>query len=580
MTSQNLKDRLRSLLATGIQTPSQYIGGELGTIVKDHKSVRGKLCLAFPDAYSIGMSHHGFQMLYHLMNLRDDWACERAFTPWLDMEAMLRKENLPLYGLETGTPLSEFDVVGFTMQYELCVTNILTMLDLGRIPIRADERTLDDPLVIAGGPQAFSPEPMSPFIDLFVIGDGEEMLPRVCDAWLEARAEASDREEALARLATTLPHVYVPRFYRVDESCDGLLGSVIPTRDDVPREIFPAVIKQLDEIPIVTHPIVPQVECVQERITIEIMRGCPWTCKFCQSSKIKHPVRFRSVDSIVRAAEEAYKNSGFNEISLLSLSTSDYPWLEELLTRLQETFRPLNVSISVPSLRVNEHLSDLSELLNTDRRGSLTIAPEAAREEMRQRIGKNITDDDLFEGCRRLFAKGFDRVKLYFMCGLPGEEKDDIDGMFQLADEVSRIGKEVRDRWARVSVSVSNLIPKPHTSMQHHAMARREHLAEVHSMLRRQRLPRSISAKYHDIDSSLLEAVICRGDRRLGAVIETLWHAGARFDAWSDYLKPNLWWDQLAAAGIDLDAIIHTEREFDAPTPWSHIKTTRLTKIE
>ena len=572
---ENLKDRLRSLLITGIQTPAQYIGGELGAIVKEHATVRGKLCLAFPDAYSIGMSHHGYQVLYNLMNLRDDWVCERAFAPWPDMEEMLRKESLQLYGLETGTPLSKFDVVGFTLQYELCGTNLLTMLDLGGIPIRAEDRTLDDPLVMAGGPQAFVPEPMSRFIDLFVIGDGEEMLPRVCDAWLEAREASADREEALARLATTLPHVYVPRFYRVDESRGGPLGPLVPTRDDVPAEIRPAVVKKLDEIPMLTRPIVPFVECVQERITIEVMRGCPWTCKFCQSSKIKHPVRFRSVDTIVRAAEEAYEHSGFNEISLLSLSTSDYPWLEELLTRLQEKFRPLNVSIAVPSLRVNEHLSELSELLNTDRRGGLTIAPEAAREEMRQRIGKNITNDDLFEGCRQLFAKGFERVKLYFMCGLPGEEGEDIEAMFRLADEVSRIGKEVRDRWARVSMSVSNLVPKPHTPMEHHAMARREYLAEVHSILRRRRFPKSISAKYHDIDSSLLEAVICRGDRRLGETIENLWRDGARFDAWSDHLNPSAWWEQFEKSNIDIDAIIHTEREPGTPTPWSHIKTTR-----
>ncbi|MGD9128474.1 MAG: B12-binding domain-containing radical SAM protein, partial [Planctomycetia bacterium] len=290
--SQNIKDRLRSLLVTGIQTPGQYIGGELGAVVKDHAAVRGKLCLAFPDAYSIGMSHHGFQVLYHLMNQRDDWVCERAFAPWPDMEELLRREELPLYGLETGTPLLEFDVVGFTMQYELCATNLLTMLDLGRIPIHAEDRSLNDPLVTAGGPQAFVPEPMAPFIDLFVIGDGEEMLGRVCDAWLEAKSTSTDREEALLKLATTLPHVYVPRFYRVDESRGGPLGPLVPTRDDVPTEIHPAVVR-LEDIPIVTRPILPMVECVQERITIELMRGCPWTCKFCQSSVIKHPVRFR-----------------------------------------------------------------------------------------------------------------------------------------------------------------------------------------------------------------------------------------------------------------------------------------------
>ena len=355
MLNDALKTKVTSLLLADIQTPGQYVGGELNARAKDRRTVRGTLCLAFPDAYTIGMSHHGLQVLYDVMNRRDDWACERAFAPWPDMERLLRDHALPLYSLETFTPLAQFDVLGFTLQYDLCGTNILTMLDLGGIPLRADERTLADPLVIAGGPCAGNPEPLSPFVDLFVVGDGEEMLPRVCDAWIEARA-GGDREEALAQLAGALPHIYVPRFY--EPSPEGV-PRPRPGRESLPRLIAPAVVEDLDAVPLPTRPVVPNVEVVQDRIAIEIMRaGCPWHCRFCQSSPIKRPLRFRRVDTIVEAAWESYQTTGYDEISLLSLSTSDYPHLAELVERLQATFRPLGVSIAVPSLRVNEQLRE------------------------------------------------------------------------------------------------------------------------------------------------------------------------------------------------------------------------------
>ncbi len=515
------------------------------------------------------MSHHGFHLLYGLMNDHTDWACERAFTPWPDMETLLREKDFPLYSLETFTPLADFDVVGFSLQYEMAGTNMLTMLDLGRIPIVAEDRTLDDPLVIAGGPCAFNPEPFARFIDLFVVGDGEEMLPRVCDAWLEARAEATDRADALARLAQQLPHVYVPRFYTADEPFP---SRPRPIDSRFPETITPAVVKNLDAVPLPTRPVVPMIESVQDRITIELMRGCPWVCRFCQSQPTKHPVRFRSVDTIVRAAIETYESTGYNEISLLSLSTSDYPYLEELITRLQEYFQPRGVSLAVPSLRVNEQLVKLSKLLTTERHSSLTLAPEVALDPLRRTIGKRITNEDLYEGCRQLFASGFDRVKLYFMCGLPGETEADWEGILDMADTISTIGKEVRGRFARVSVSVSNFVPKPHTPFAWYGMHSRDRFREAHQYLRyHRRLPKSINLKHHHLETSLLEAALCRGDRRMGPVIEAVWRDGARFDAWSDHANPIRWWDAIQAAGIDLDRQIHTTYSPETPMPWDHI---------
>ncbi|HEY2146702.1 MAG TPA: radical SAM protein, partial [Pirellulales bacterium] len=394
-----LKQAITSRILPRVQTPAQYVGGELNMVRKDHRSVRGKLCMAFPDTYTIGMSHHGLQVLYTLMNNRADWVCERAFTPWDDMERLLREAGLPLYSLETFTPLSQFDLLGFTLQYEICTSNILTMLDLGGIPLRAAERTMDHPLVIAGGPCAQNPEPLAPFIDLFVSGDGEPALPLVCDLWLQLKNECNiaggfatgdagrrQRDEMLARMAAALPFAYVPRFYEPEYFPDGRLAALNRTRADVPETIEPSIIGDFEGMPLPAAPIVPYVECVHDRIAIEIMRGCPWQCRFCQSTVIKRPLRVREVETIVAAALEAYRNTGFNEISLLSLSTSDYPYFEQLMRRMHEVFRPLGVSTAVPSLRVNEILKSVAALVGTDRHSSLTLAPEVARDDMREQI--------------------------------------------------------------------------------------------------------------------------------------------------------------------------------------------------
>jgi radical SAM superfamily enzyme YgiQ (UPF0313 family) len=342
-------------------------------------------------------------------------------------------------------------------------------------------------------------------------------------------------------------------------------------RPGLPERVDPAVVADLDAVPLPTRPVMPYIECVQDRIAMEIMRGCPNRCRFCQSTTIKRPLRYRRVETIVAAAMESYRNTGYNEISLLSLSTSDYPEFDPLMRRLQETFRPLGVSIAVPSLRINEQLRTIGELLTTDRTSGLTLAPEAARDEMRRQVGKNITNEDLYAGCRSAMAVGFQRVKLYFMCGLPGEQQVDLDGIIEMSEVISRLGKEVAGRYATVVANVSNFVPRPHTPYQWHGMRRREYFHQAHDYLRSRLRYRSIQLKCHDVDTSLLECVLARGDRRLSAVIEAAWRQGARFDAWSEEFRPDLWWSALAQAGIDVESLVHRDYALDTPLPWDHI---------
>ena len=583
MINEKLKDRIVNYILPRVNQPAQYIGGELNMVRKDHREVKGKLCFAFPDTYALGMSHHGLQILYSLMNRKEDWACERAFAPWMDMEQELRDAELPLYSLETFTPLSEFDVLGFTLQYEICSTNMLTMLDLGQIPIRGEFRTMNDPLVIAGGPCAQNPEPFAPFIDVFVTGDGEPSLPLICDMWLKLKQQCEanggfatgeagqkQREEMIAEIAKALPFCYAPRFYE-PEYIDGRIAALNRTRQDIPETIEPSVISDLDGIPLPTKPIVPFVECVHDRIAIEIMRGCPWQCRFCQSTVIKRPLRIRSVDTIVNGALESYHNTGFNEISILSLSSSDYPHFEELVIRLKEVFGPLGVNISVPSLRVNEQLRSIAELLGNTRRSSLTLAPEVARDDMRDQIRKKIKNEDLYEGCRQAFRRNFESVKLYFMCGLPGEREVDLDGIIEMAETIAKIGKEERGRYAKVTASVSNFVPKAHTPYQWNGMREREYFEWAHEYLYSKRRIRSVNVKCHNIDTSLLEGVLSRGDRRVAEAIELAWKRGARMDSWGEQLDPDVWWTALNDVGVDVNQAVHVPFELTDRLPWDHL---------
>ena len=463
------------------------------------------------------MSHHGLQVLYSLMNA-SDWACERAFTPLPDFEEALRTHGLPLYGLETFTPLHQFDVIGFSLQYEICYTNVLTMLDLGGLPLHAEDRGADDTLVIAGGPGAQNPELLAPYVDLFVLGDGEPSLPVVCEMWKAMQGEPGlSRADKLARIAGSVPWAYVPRFYEPEYHPDGTIAGIYRLRDDVPAAIKACVIDDLDGTPLPTAPIVPFVETTHDRIAIEIMRGCPWQCRFCQSTVIKRPLRYRTVETIVNAALESYYNTGYDEISLLSLSTSDYPHFEELVTRMSEVFTPLGVKISLPSLRITEMLKKIPALLAEGRRGGLTLAPEVARDDMREQIRKPINNQDLYDGAAEAFRRGWRKVKLYFMCGLPGERAADLDGIVEMAETIARIGKDVTGRYAEVVASVSNFVPKPHTPYQWNGMQDRDYFRWAHKYLRSRVKIRTVKVKCHDIEKSLLEGILTRGDRRVAA---------------------------------------------------------------
>jgi radical SAM family uncharacterized protein len=567
-----LKNAVLRLLPR-VQTPAQYIGGELNSVVKDHRRVEGKLCLAFPDTYTLGMSHHGLQVLYTIMNNDPRWACERAFTPWIDFETLLRKERLPLYSLETFTPLADFDVVGFSLQYEVCYTNVLTMLDLGGIPLHAQDRTLAHPLVIAGGPGAQNPELLAPFVDLFVIGDGEESLPWIMDRWMSLKKRGgTSREDMLAELAGATAWLYAPRFYEPEYHADGTLAAMNRTRSDVPRSVLACTIQQdFDAIPLPSRPVVPFVQTPHDRIAIEIMRGCPWQCRFCQSTVIKRPLRVRSVETIVQAALESYRNTGHDEISLLSLSSSDYPYFEELVTRMHEVFTPLGVNISLPSLRITHQLRTLPQLMQGARKSGLTLAPEVARDDMRVQIRKPVKNDDLYEGCREAFKHGWQRVKLYFLIGLPGERRVDLDGIVDMAETIARIGREVKGRFVEVTAAVSNFVPKPHTPYQWNGMQTREYLQEAGQYLRRRCRLKSVRIKQHDIECSLLEGVLTRGDRRVAVALEEAWRRGCRLDGWRECFKPDVWWQTFAELGIDPAFYSQRSRPVGEVLPWDHV---------
>jgi radical SAM family uncharacterized protein len=579
MVNQGLKDAVLRIVEQ-VSTPAQYIGGELNSVIKDHRQVRGKMCLAFPDTYVLGMSHHGFQVLYSIINTDPQWACERAFAPWHDWESQLRKHQIPLYSLETFTPLSQFDLIGFSLQYEVSYTNVLNMLDLGGIPHFSKDRTINDPLVIAGGPGAQNPELLAPFVDLFIIGDGEESLPLVINQWIAAKEQAiregdisfKRREDILAQIVGSTTWAYAPMFYEPEYHADGTLAAMNRTRPDVPKEVMACTIQQdFDAIPLPTKPVVPFVETPHDRIAIEIMRGCPWQCRFCQSTVIKRPLRVRSVEMIVQSALESYRNTGTNEISLLSLSTSDYPYFEELVKRMHEVFTPLGVNVSLPSLRINHQLRSLPSLIRGVRRAGLTLAPEVARDDMREQIRKKIKNDDLYEGCREAFKNGWQKVKLYFLCGLPGERPVDLDGIVEMSEMIAKIGKEVRGKYADVTASVSNFVPKPHTPYQWNGMQNREYFKWAGHYLRSQCKIRSVTIKQHDIETSLLEGILTRGDRRVAPALYEAWKRGARLDGWKECFDPALWWKTFEDLGIDISFYSHRQRPMTEVLPWDHV---------
>ncbi|MEP9410935.1 MAG: TIGR03960 family B12-binding radical SAM protein [Candidatus Brocadia sp.] len=566
-----LKQFVTEYILPQVEMPGQYIGGEWNSITKDYADTDIKIALAFPDTYSIGMSHLGIQILYGLLNERKDTACERVFTPLSDMESLMRKHRIPLFSLETYTPLKEFDIIGFSLQYELSYTNVLNMLDLSGIPVIASERNETDPLVIAGGPAAISPEPLTDFIDIFLIGDGEESLPQFIELFKDMKQRKLPRKEKIVSLAQAVKNAYAPSLYEVTYHQDNTIKAVYPKISGLSSLIRSASVKDLNKTYFPTRPIVPYVKTVHDRITIEVMRGCTQGCRFCQAGMSKRPTRPRTVENILHLAELCYASTGHNEISLASLSISDYPFLKQLMDRMNQIFSPRYVNISFPSLRVNEQLILLPSMLNTVRKSGLTLAPEAATQTLRRIINKNIADDDLYNGIEEAFKQGWNLVKLYFMVGLPTETDDDIDAIARLAYNVSDLKKNMSGSFGQVNISIAPFVPKAHTPFQWHPMITLRRIKEIRNRLFERVRRKCIHIKFHNAERSILEGIFARGDRRLGRVIYQAWQYGCKFDAWEEYFSFQKWVDAFQKAGIDWDFYVHRQRNDDEVFPWDHI---------
>ncbi|MBA7558974.1 hypothetical protein ES708_00586 [subsurface metagenome] len=549
-----------------VTRPARYTGNEWNSVVKDWVKTRIKVALIYPDLYEIGMSTMAVPILYELLNARDDILAERVYAPWPDMEAQMRANDVPLFSLESRHPLKDFDIVGFSLGYELTYTNVLNMLDLAQIPVFASERDDSHPLIIAGGCCVLNPEPMADFIDLFVMGEGEEVLLELAESFRTWKGEGARKEELLHQLAT-IPGIYVPSLYQVEYQADGLVKSITPTVSQASDCIQRRIMTELPRP--VTRPVVPYIEVVHDRGAIEIQRGCSRGCRFCQAGMIYRPVRERTQSEVLQSVEELIANCGYNEVSLVSLSTGDYPDIEELVANLFQ--RHPSLILSLPSLRIDGFSVGLLDLLASHKRTGLTFAPEAGSERLRRVINKNITEDELLRVAAAVFDRGWTNLKLYFMLGLPTETDDDVEGIIRLVDEVCSLGRKAKGRRPQLRISLSNYVPKSHTPFQWMAQVSEAEITAKHEILIQGIRRRGIKLSWQDSKVSLLEAILSRGDRRLGKVIYRAWQLGSTFDAWDEYFDYTRWLNAFAEAGLEPGFYAHRERSLDELLPWSHI---------
>jgi radical SAM family uncharacterized protein len=546
--------------------PARYTGGEWNSIVKDWDQTFIRFAISYPDLYDIGMSNMAVPILYDILNSLPDVLAERVYAPWKDMEGVMRAAGMPLYALESKRPLKDFDIIGFSLGYELCYTNVLNMLDLAGIPVLASERGSPHPFVIAGGSATLNPEPMADFVDLFVLGDGEEVLGELIDTFRTWKKSGGGKTEFL-REAARIEGIYVPSLYQVDYEPDGTIKSFTPSAPEARPIIQRRMVSQLPPPPL--KPIVPFVETVQDRAAIEIQRGCSRGCRFCQASSIYRPVRERSQDEVIRTAGEILENCGYDEMSLVSLSTSDYPDVDKLVTALTQLYP--NITFSLPSLRIAASSIQLMEALSSKRKTGLTFAPEAGSERLRHVINKCIPESVLMETARIAFERGWTTMKLYFMIGLPQETMEDVQDIVKLIERVHNTGRDIIGHRARIGVSLSTFVPKPHTAFQWNAQDKEDLILAKHEIVRNGLTRRGLKLSWQDPKTSLLEAVISRGDRRVGRVIYRAWQMGSTFDAWSEHFKWENWLQAFNECGLDPDFYSRRERSLDEILPWSHV---------
>ncbi|MDR2044531.1 MAG: TIGR03960 family B12-binding radical SAM protein [Clostridium sp.] len=563
-----------------IEKPARYIGNEVNAVVKEKTKVDVRFALCFPDVYEIGMSHLGIQILYDSFNSMEAVWCERVYSPWVDLDAILRREGIPLFALESQDPIKDFDFLGITIQYEMCYTNILQILDLARLPLLARERGEECPIVIGGGPCTYNPEPLADFFDLFYIGEGETQYRSLITLYRECRAQNCGRTEFLRR-AAQLPGLYVPRFYQAEYREDGTLASFLPTEEQIPPMVVKEIVTELSGAPYPKKPVVPFLKVTQDRVVLEIQRGCIRGCRFCQAGQVYRPFRERDADTLKQYALEILKNTGHEEISLSSLSSSDYSQLPELLDFLIEECTQKKINISLPSLRIDAFSLDVMSKVQDVRKSSLTFAPEAGSQRLRNVLNKGLTEDAILQGAALAFRGGWNRIKLYFMLGLPTETEEDIRGIAELSNEIAavfydevpreeRIGKRVQ-----IVTSTSFFVPKPFTPFQWARQCTKEEFLDKSYQTKKavaaQRNQKCIKYSWHEADASVLEGALARGDRRLSKVLLKAYEKGCFYDSWSEYFRNEKWLEAFADCGLSADFYTARERGMDEKFPWDFI---------